>query len=116
MSHEFVGAVAACFFGFVVCAANATAGIGSACGPCKDWECQDPTIIRQVQAALKDKGEDIVADGAYGPTTQAAMRRFATKNGIADTRPTSSQLLKALLTEAQAQAVSRRTASAWLCN
>ena len=55
------------------------------------------STVRKAQAALNDKGYDAgTVDGRWGPSTQSAVRRFQTKNGLAESGTLDSTTLSAL--------------------
>lgn len=41
-----------------------------------------PTVIRQLQQALKDNGQSIVVDGDFGPGTSNAIKAYQASKGI----------------------------------
>jgi peptidoglycan hydrolase-like protein with peptidoglycan-binding domain len=79
---------------------------------CREWTCQDPAIIREVQQALLDQGETVKVDGSFGNATQGALNRFAQKNGLADTRPRNDPLLQKLFSGAEYERVRKRVYAA----
>jgi Putative peptidoglycan binding domain len=57
----------------------------------------DPTLVRDVQQALNDKGYSAgPVDGQYGPSTENAVRRFQQASGLAQTGELESSTLSAL--------------------
>jgi peptidoglycan hydrolase-like protein with peptidoglycan-binding domain len=57
----------------------------------------DPTLVRNVQQALNDKGYNAGAvDGQWGPSTQDALTRFQQAAGVAQTGAPDGPTLTAL--------------------
>lgn len=57
----------------------------------------DPTLVRNVQQALNDKGYNAgPVDGQWGPSTQDALTRFQQAAGVAQTGAPDRQTLAAL--------------------
>ncbi len=57
----------------------------------------DPTLVRNVQQALNDKGYNAgPVDGQWGPTTQDALTRFQQAAGVAQTGAPDRSTLSAL--------------------
>lgn len=94
---------------------QASAGGDSNCRTCREWACQEPFTIKQVQGALREKGENIKPDGSFGASTENALERFAEKNDITDTGPRNLSLLKALFSNDEYDEIRRRIYSAWVC-
>ena len=44
--------------------------------------------VKSVQQALKGQGENVKADGVWGPATQAALKHYQGQNGL----PTTGQV------------------------
>lgn len=44
--------------------------------------------VKSLQQALKGQGENVKADGVWGPDTQAALKQYQQKNGL----PATGQL------------------------
>jgi peptidoglycan hydrolase-like protein with peptidoglycan-binding domain len=60
-------------------------------------EQNDPTPVRSVQQALKQKGFDAGAvDGEMGPSTEAALRNFQQAQGLPQSGNPDQQTLSAL--------------------
>jgi len=94
---------------------SAHAGDGVSCRSCKTWQCQDASVIRDVQRALADRGEKVKVDGSFGGMTQKALDNHARKSGVSDTQPRSTALLKSLFSEGEYERIRKRIYSAWVC-
>jgi hypothetical protein len=65
-------------------------------------ETRNPTLVRSVQQALKDKGFDAgAADGAWGPSTEKALRDFQQARGLPESGSLDPQTLAMLGVEQQ---------------
>jgi peptidoglycan hydrolase-like protein with peptidoglycan-binding domain len=79
---------------------------------CRDWQCQDPAIVKRLQEALRDKGENLKPDGSFGKITQAALDSFAQKNGLTETRPRNDPLLQKLFVGRDYETIRKRVYAA----
>jgi hypothetical protein len=85
----------------------------SSCSTCSKWECEDRYVIKHVQKALLDAGEDVETDGHFGSRTREAIAHFAEKNGLADWGPRSNAFLRKLLTKEEFIGVRAHIFASW---
>ena len=57
-----------------------------------------PSVVRQIQQALKDNGQSLTVDGDFGPGTQRAIRSFQENKGLETTGFPDALTLIALFT------------------
>jgi uncharacterized protein (TIGR02594 family) len=55
------------------------------------------TYVREVQEALRAAGHELIADGEFGPVTEAAVKRFQAAHGIAPDGAVGAKTAAALL-------------------